>query len=83
MRSQNKAILQDLLRGKKLTGLDAVKSYGVGYLPARIKNIRDLGVNVHDVRIKVIGMHGKSKPVKQYFIPKDERSQYRNILNGM
>lgn len=63
MESQNKAILKYLQKGKKLTGLEAVNMFQCLRLPARIKDLKNLGHNIDGKMIRV----GK-KRVKQYEI---------------
>lgn len=58
-----------LQKGKAITGLQALKWWGVGYLPARIADLK----NKHDLQIdgqmvKVKKANGKIVSVKKYFL---------------
>lgn len=44
--SQNKRILQYLLKGRSLTPLQALKKFGCLRLAARINDLRDLGYKI-------------------------------------
>jgi hypothetical protein len=44
--SQNKQIKEALLKGGKITALDAVLDYGCMRLAARIADLRDSGMNI-------------------------------------
>jgi hypothetical protein len=69
--SQNKAILEHLQNGGKITSLDAWLMFGSGALHSRISQIRnELKIPVQGKRITVVGMNGKKKSVMEYFIDK-------------
>jgi len=46
MKSQTTAIKSDLLKGRKITPLDALRKYGCLRLSARINNLRDAGMHI-------------------------------------
>ena len=52
--SQNKQIKEALLKGGKITALDALNNYGCMRLAARIADLRDSGMNIKTTII-VIG----------------------------
>ena len=69
MQSQNNAILKDLLKGKKITSLQAWAKYGCSALHSRISDIRNkMDIPVQDEWIVVKGFKGQQKRVKRYFI---------------
>ena len=49
--TQKHSIRKHLLRGDAITPLDALRAYGVFRLAARIKELRDDGLNISTVRI--------------------------------
>ena len=53
--SQEKQILKDLEKGKRITALDALKNYGTLRLAARILEIKNAGYNVKTNMIKKNG----------------------------
>ncbi len=53
--SQEKQILNDLEKGKKITALDALKRYGCLRLAARILEIKNAGYNVKTNMVKKNG----------------------------
>jgi hypothetical protein len=63
--SQNDAILDALLRGEKLTPLDALKQHGCFRLGARIWDLRKQGYRIERELIDV----GNGKHVAQYSMP--------------
>lgn len=69
MESQNKAILSDLQKGRKITSLEAWVDYGCSALNSRIADIRHkMGIPVQDEWVTVTGFQGQQKRVKRYFI---------------
>ena len=54
--SQNAQILADLKRGRVITPLQALKSYGCYRLAARIHDLKDKG---HDIKTTMRQRHGK------------------------
>lgn len=66
--SQNRAILRHLQGGNTLTSLSARREFGTCYLPARIADIKKMGlVDVSYKWIKVKTRYGY-KRVKEYSI---------------
>ena len=61
--SQNERIRNYLRSGKAITSLEALHLFGCFRLAARIKELRDLGVNVVDDTIQI-----GTKYVKEYRI---------------
>ena len=53
--SQEKQILKDLEKGKRITSLDAFKKYGCLRLAARILSIKNAGYNVDKSMVKKNG----------------------------
>jgi len=50
--NQCKTVYEALLRGERLTVLESAIKYGIGHLPRRILDLKNLGVNVLDERMK-------------------------------
>jgi hypothetical protein len=67
MESQNKMILNDLMTGCRITGLDALKNYGCIKFSNRISELRAEGFNIEDTWLDIKTKYGK-KRVKQYFM---------------
>jgi hypothetical protein len=63
--AQTKRILRDLLRGWKITPLQALKRYSCLRLGARMFDIRRMGIPVESKMVDV----GDGKRVAQYWIP--------------
>ena len=55
--SQEKQILKDLEKGKRITALDALKNYGCLRLAARILEIKNAGYNVSK---QMVNKNGKT-----------------------
>lgn len=67
--SQDEAILQDLMKGQRITGFEAWIRYGSAALHSRISTLRNKkGVPVQSVRIRVTKANGKLASVCQYFL---------------
>ena len=62
--SQNQAILKHLLKGNKLTGLQALDKFGCWRLPSRIHDLKKDG---HDIDSKTI-ITKEGKRISQYFL---------------
>ena len=67
--SQNQQLARDLMRGKKITQLDALAEYGCMRLPSRICELRSAGyrIDTEDVRTST------GKRIARYFISKANR----------
>lgn len=52
MQTQNEMILEALQKGRELTPLDALSEFGCFRLAARIKDLRDRGVNIEMKKVK-------------------------------
>lgn len=59
MNSQNAMILGHLKRGGCLTGLDALRLYGVSHLPRRILDLKERGYNLHSIWVYVEKGNGR------------------------
>jgi hypothetical protein len=66
--AQSKRILRDLLRGWKITPLQALKRYGCLRLGARIHLLRKQG---YPIQAKMVDV-GDGKRVAQYWLPKQK-----------
>ena len=64
MESQNKAILKHLLKGKKLTGLQALDKFGCWRLPSRICDLKKDGWLIDSKTITT----KSGKRISQYFL---------------
>jgi len=62
--SQENKILDYMLRGNRITGIDALNFFGCFRLPARIADIRKRGFNVQSEMV----LTGTGKRVKAYWI---------------
>lgn len=67
--SQNSAILKDLLKGRKITSLDALTRYGCLRLAARIENLRKRGYKIETQQV----VTDAGKNIARYFIRKENR----------
>ena len=67
--SQKNEILKDLLDGKKITAIDALRDHGCFRAAARIKDIRKMGYKVDTELVSL----ENGKFVAQYSITKKER----------
>ena len=63
--SQNRAISNYLKGGGKLTGLEALQKFGTMRLPARVHDLKVLGLDIVDEWVV-----RNSKRVKQYYLAK-------------
>jgi len=70
--SQMKEILIDLLKGRKLTAMDALKRYQCFRLASRIKEIRQLGFDVITERVTL----ANGKRVAKYRLEKKEAYKF-------
>lgn len=61
--SQNKQVLQHLQAGKAISTWTAIKTFNITRLSARIKNLRDSGVEIYGKMVE----HGK-KRYKVYYL---------------
>jgi len=68
--SQNSKILKLLMRGGRITPLEALSKFGCLRLSARIKDLKDMG---YDVQTELYKM-SNGKKVAKYFIPKASRT---------
>ena len=62
--TQNKKIRAHLLSGKSITPIEALNLYGCFRLAARIRNLKDQGVDIDKIMVDV----GRKK-VAMYFVP--------------
>lgn len=80
--SQKQMILNDLMLGLKLTGLDILKNYGCIKASNRISELKSEG---YPIEVKMIEVHTKfgEKKVAQYWIenPKQVRKTGRKNVN--
>ena len=67
MNTQKEMILEYLLTGCSITGLEAIKIAGSIRLPARIGELRNDGFNIKDRWKEIKTIHGP-KRVKEYFL---------------
>lgn len=65
--SQQTMILNDLMVGVKITGLDAIKNYGCIKFSNRISELRDFGFSIQDEWLKIKTRFGMKK-VKRYWM---------------
>jgi len=65
MMTQTQMILADLLAGKRITALDALRDYGCFRLGARIWDIKELG---YDVKTEMIETPMHKKRIARYYI---------------
>lgn len=63
MESQNKAIKAYLKDGHSITAMQALKQFGCFRLAARIKNLKDEGMNIQKIMMK----NTKGKRIAIYF----------------
>jgi hypothetical protein len=72
LESQNKRILAYLRTGRKITWLGALYQFGSARLPARIYDIKEMGIDIADEWITITSpaVYSGKKRVKQYFIKK-------------
>ena len=63
MESQNKAIKAYLKKGNSITAMQALKQFGCFRLAARIKDLKDEGMNIQKIMMK----NTEGKRVAVYF----------------
>lgn len=63
MESQNKAIKAHLKKGKCITAMQALNQFGCFRLAARIKNLKDEGMDIRKIMMK----NTEGKRVAVYF----------------
>ena len=66
MDTQNRQILQWLQDGHALTPLEALRKFGCLRLSARIKDLRDLGIEIDTGKKQIIDRNGRKKIVAEY-----------------
>ena len=64
--SQNNLLLAHLQDGKTITGLDALRLYGVSHLPRRILDLKQRGHNLEAAWVEVQKSNGDSARVKEW-----------------
>ena len=64
--AQTRAVLEHLRGGGKLTALDALASYGIGRLAARVYDLREQGHVINKSMVKVQKRDGTWTRVAQY-----------------
>lgn len=69
-------IIEDLMSGKKIDPLYALREYGCFRLSARIWELRKIGWDIADEMIAYINTRGQTKFYKQYFL-KDAKNDNR------
>lgn len=67
--SHNHQLARDLLRGKRITQLDALAEYGCMRLPSRIHELRSAGYAIETEEI----VTSTGKRIARYFIKKANR----------
>ena len=66
---QCRIVYQALLRGERLTSMDAMVRYGIGHLPRRILDLKEHGVPVVDEFVTVRDEHGERITThKEYYL---------------
>ena len=67
--SQRTQILDWMLKGHRITGLEALRRFGCMRLGARILELKKIGCQIEDRFIEIIDPDtGKTKRVKEYWI---------------
>lgn len=66
MQSQNKQILAYLTAGHRLTGLDALRRFGVSHLPRRILDLKESGHKLESEWVRVTKANGDVARVKEW-----------------
>lgn len=67
--SHNYQLAEDLLRGKRITQLDALAEYGCMRLPSRIHELRSVGYAIETEEVTT----STGKRIARYFIRKQNR----------
>ena len=75
MNSQNALILDHLKRGGTLTGLDALRLYGVSHLPRRVLDLRESGHDLQSTWVHVEKANGQTARVKEWRLQTKEEQQ--------
>lgn len=70
--SQSEVILAAFRRGERLTQLDALQSYGVGRLAARVCDLRAKGYDIRRTLKAVAKAGGGSVRVAEYYLVERE-----------
>jgi len=70
METQTKVIKQYLEQGYRITAIDALQKFGCFRLAARIKDIKDEGVNIDKVMVET----ASGARVAQYYSPSRVRT---------
>ena len=71
--SQTEMLLEHFKRGYGLTGNDAKEMFGIGRLPARVKDLKKAGYMIDDRWVDVKNRFGKPVRVKEYFFPRGDK----------
>ena len=64
--TQSQQILDHLKSGKTITGLQALRKYGVGHLPRRILDLKQSGHSIQSQFVRVEKANGGMTSVKEY-----------------
>ena len=64
--SQTKAIRAHFDAGNTITGLEALRRFGVGHLPRRILDLKERGYGIADQWVHVEKANGQTARVKEY-----------------
>ena len=68
MITQNESILTALLAGRRLTPLDALRSFGCNRLAARINELRGVGYGINKDMVEVETADGRTCHVACYWM---------------
>ena len=66
--TQEDQVLAHLRTGAAITGMQALKLYGIFHLPRRIANLKEQGVYIQSAFVRVKDRYGRRVKVKQYWI---------------
>lgn len=66
MHTQNAQILAHLKAGNRLTGLQALRKFGVSHLPRRILDLKEKGHNLQSEWVIVAKANGQTARVKEW-----------------
>lgn len=64
--SQNKLILAHLAEGNRITGLGALRKFGVSHLPRRILDLKEAGHKLESEWVTVTKANGDAARVKEW-----------------
>lgn len=64
--SQNKLILAHLAEGNRITGLGALRKFGVSHLPRRILDLKEAGHKLESEWVIVTKANGDAARVKEW-----------------